>query len=285
MSTHRPRQIGRDDAERMLRGGTVDRQAGPGSLADLLAAAAGSARVGALAGEEAAVAAFREARLTPAIQPRSGSLIKIGLAKLLTVNAVTAAIAATTIGGFAVAASTGVLPSPGASDPHSAPLTTSASASASASASVHGVASSGHVPDADVPAALVALCRAYTNGAAGNPGKALDTPAFSALVTAAGGKDQVPTYCAAALTDDRVAGASAHPAGTVTPTAKPTPTAEPESQSAGHGKGHATKGADKKTKGQDDDSEGSTPASGQATATVAPGTTLDVSATATANGD
>ncbi|WP_322748173.1 MULTISPECIES: hypothetical protein [unclassified Frankia] len=279
MSTHRPRQIGRDDAERMLRGGTVNRQAGPGSLADLLAAAAGSARVGELAGEESAVAAFREARLAPVTQPRRDSPINIGVGKLLTVKAVTVVVAATTVGGFAVVASTVVLPSPGGSDSPAAQLATSASASASAWA--HEATSSGHGRNASpaVSASLVGLCRAYTAGAADNPGKALDTPAYSALVTAAGGKGQVPTYCAAALADDRAAGESTNPTGTVTPTA------EPESQSAGHGKGHATKGADKKTKGQADDSEGSTPASGQATVTVAPGTTLEASATTTANGD
>ncbi|WP_322770612.1 hypothetical protein [Frankia sp. Cr1] len=291
MSTHRPRRIGRGDAERMLRGGTVDTQAGPDSLADLLAAAAAPALTSELAGEEAAVAAFRETRLTPATQPRRDSMIKIGLAKLLTVKVAAVAIAATTVSSVAVAASTGILPSPVGSDSPAAQRTTSASASA------HASASAGHGPNASaaVSASLVGLCHAYTAGATDNPGKALDTPAFTALVTAAGGKDKVATYCAAALKTDLAAGESAHPTGTATPTT------EPESPSAGLGKGNATTGADNRTTGVDTQgeahhSEGTTlPPGAQAgatvapkvglEATVAPGKKLGTSVQATANGE
>jgi hypothetical protein len=50
----------------------------------------------------------------------------------------------------------------------------------------------------------VGLCTAYDAGVAGSHGKALDNPAFSVLITAAGGKDQVAGFCATIL-------ASAHP--------------------------------------------------------------------------
>ena len=67
MSTNRSRRIDRDVAEQLLSGAADGRQAGPGALSDLLAAAAAPGTARELAGEEAAVAAFREAaRLMPA---------------------------------------------------------------------------------------------------------------------------------------------------------------------------------------------------------------------------
>ncbi|AEH08087.1 MULTISPECIES: hypothetical protein [Protofrankia] len=191
MSTYRPRRIDREDAERMLRGVPVDPTAGSGPLAGLLAAVAAPARADELAGEEAAVAAFREARLVPVNQLRREPMIKIALAKLLTVKIAVAAVAATTVGGVAVAASTGALSSPGEHEA-AAGITTSASAQAADP--------SAHVPDAGAiaPAALPALCHTYTAAAAEHPdrsGKALDEPTFSPLIAAAGGKGKVAAYC------------------------------------------------------------------------------------------
>ncbi|WP_131745592.1 hypothetical protein, partial [Frankia sp. Cppng1_Ct_nod] len=253
MSTHRSLRIGKGDAERMLRGGPVDAKAGPDPLADLLAAAAAPARAGELAGEEAAMAAFREARLVPVAQTRRDSMIKIGLAKLVTVKVAAVAVAATTVGGVAVAASTGVLPSPGASD-SSVQLTTSASA--------HATAPSVHSPNAraSVSASLVGLCHAYTAGAGDNPGKALDAPSFTVLITAAGGKDKVTAYCTAVLNADLAAADSAHPTGT--------PTTEPHGESANHARGTATGDVGNDTTGAD----GQVGVGSSVDATVAPGT-------------
>ncbi|WP_131784667.1 hypothetical protein [Protofrankia symbiont of Coriaria ruscifolia] len=209
MSTYRPRRIDRDDAERMLRGGPVAPQAGSDPLADLLAAVTAPARADELAGEEAAVTAFREARLVPVTQLRREPMIKTALAKLLTVKIAVAAIAATTVGGVAVAATTGVLPSPGEHEA-STGITTSASAQATDP--------SAHVPAAGAvaPASLPALCHTYTAAAAEHPdnqGKALDDPAFPWLITAAGGRDKVATYCGEILKVPAPAASAAEVAG------------------------------------------------------------------------
>jgi hypothetical protein len=47
---------------------------------------------------------------------------------------------------------------------------------------------------------LVGLCNAYTAGQKSEHGKALENPAFSALVTAAGGKENVDKFCDDLLT-------------------------------------------------------------------------------------
>ncbi|SBW18843.1 hypothetical protein FDG2_0851 [Candidatus Protofrankia californiensis] len=209
MSTYRPRRIDRDDAERMLRGGPVDPQAGSDPLADLLAAVAAPARADELAGEEAAVAAFREAHLVPVAQLRRKPMIKTALAKLLTVKIAVAAVAATAVGGVTVAASTGVLSSPGEHEA-AAGVTTSASAQATDPFA--------HVPAAGTvaPASLPALCHAYTDAAAHHPdkpGKTLDDPAFPLLITAAGGRDKVTTYCGEILKVPAPAASAAEVAG------------------------------------------------------------------------
>ncbi|KLL11213.1 hypothetical protein [Protofrankia coriariae] len=209
MSTYRPRRIDREDAERMLRGVPVDPTAGSGPLADLLAAVAAPARADEFAGEEAAVAAFREARLVPVNQLRREPMIKIALAKLLTVKIAVAAVAATTVGGVAVAASTGALSSPGEHEA-AAGITTSASAQAADP--------SAHVPAAGAiaPASLPALCHTYTATAAEHPdrsGKALDEPAFSLLIAAAGGKGKVTAYCGEILKVPAAAASAAEVVG------------------------------------------------------------------------
>lgn len=42
---------------------------------------------------------------------------------------------------------------------------------------------------------LIGLCHAVQAGATSNPGKAIENPAFSVLVDAAGGRDKVAAYC------------------------------------------------------------------------------------------
>ncbi len=136
-------------------------------------------------------------------------MIKTALAKLLTVKIAVAAVAATTVGGVAVAASTGVLSSPGEHETATG-ITTSASAQATDP--------SAHVPAAGAvaPASLPALCHAYTAAAAEQPdksGKALEDPAFPPLITAAGGKDKVATYCGEVLKVPAPAASAAEVAG------------------------------------------------------------------------
>jgi hypothetical protein len=152
-------------------------------------------------------------------------MLKTTLAKLLTVKVAAAAMAVTAAGGgLALAATNGALPS-GADNTHSQ---ASAHVTARPSAAAHANAAAG--ADADHGSAapspsLVGLCRAYAAGVQDNPGKALDNPAFGALITAADGKDNVSDYCTDLLKDKPATGASAK--ADHEPTARPTTHATP----------------------------------------------------------
>ncbi|WP_327065835.1 hypothetical protein [Kitasatospora sp. NBC_01302] len=145
MSTNRSRRIDRDAAEHLLGGAADASPDGPGALFGLLAAAAAPATADELAGEEAAVAAFREAaRLTshPSASQLSTSRSSASLpstsrrrpmaacvpqgfrvpTRFLGAKAVVAAFAVTAIGGVAVAAGTGHLPAALGGSGHSAPV-------------------------------------------------------------------------------------------------------------------------------------------------------------------
>ena len=120
-------------------------------------------------------------------------MIETALAKLLTLKVAAAtvvAVAAT--GGVALAASNGALPNPLRSN--------TPSAGESAHPTARPSRSAGGEHDAATPSpSLIGLCKAYTAGAGVNPGKALENPAFGALITAAGGRDKVDGYCVTAL--------------------------------------------------------------------------------------
>ncbi len=96
----------RKTAEELLRGA---RPVGD-PLSAVLAAAKAPATAGELSGEADALAAFRAAAHSPAVVPqRRRSMV----AKLLTLKVAAAAFACTaTVGGVALAASTGALPNP-----------------------------------------------------------------------------------------------------------------------------------------------------------------------------
>lgn len=225
MSIHRTRRISARAAENLLNGASVD--ARHSRLAAVLRAAAGSTRPGELAGRQQARSEFRRAHLHPAPSPRRQSMIKTAVLKLLTVKAaaVTALVLGT--GGVALAASTGALPNPLNSHPAPAASATGSHAGDRPSASAHP----GN--DASPSPSLVGLCHAYTAGAGSKHGKALDSPAFQALVTAAGGKADVDGFCTKLL-----ASASAHPELTTTdhPTGQPTdhPTGQPTDHPTDH---------------------------------------------------
>jgi len=206
MSMNRSRRLDRRTAEEILDGAPGGRDH---ALNALLAAAAGAASEAELRGEHAAVAAFRAARLAPAPRARRRLMIKIALAKLLTAKfaVAAAATAAVTAGGVAAVAATGNLP--GSPDSHSASTSATIAASARSSVSTteapessHGDAkSNGAGPSGSPSPSLVGLCHAYTAGAGSEHGKALESPAFTVLITTAGGKDKVDAYCAKALAD------------------------------------------------------------------------------------
>ncbi|MGW5714807.1 hypothetical protein ACWEVP_01470 [Amycolatopsis sp. NPDC003865] len=196
MSKHEGRRIDRHTAEQLLRGAPDDTS---DALAGLLAAAAAPPRDGELGGEPAAVTAFLEAaRHDRAPRPRSPSMSKSRL-RPVQVAAVAAAVFA--VGGVAAAA-TGVLPLPGGG----ATPAPAASEHARPAAGPSPAATSAH-PGEGTPAASPAspspspagLCHAYEAGSKDEHGKALDSPAFTALITAAGGRTNVDAYCAALL--------------------------------------------------------------------------------------
>lgn len=183
-------------AEHLLDGGRPS--PAPDRLADLLAAAAAPARPDELAGEPAAMVAFRQARLiADAPTQRRQSVLKLALAKMLTVKVgvATAATAATLAGGAALAA-TGTLPNP-ASGLGAAPPATPAADHAADRNSGPGEGPAGPAQAAASPSpSLVGLCEAYLAGAGDNPGRALETPAMRALIDAAGGEEEVEDFCA-----------------------------------------------------------------------------------------
>jgi hypothetical protein len=147
---------------------------------------------------------------------------------LLTLKAAAVAVVAVSAGGVALAASTDVLPNPFDNPGHSTP-------------------GQGHTdgPDATPSPSLIGLCTAYLAGAGTDHGKALDSPAFTALIEAAGGKDKVEAYCAGrgvtapgsthitAGPGDHPTGEPSHPGPTAHPTGEPShPTGAPTSHPA-----------------------------------------------------
>lgn len=203
MSSQRTRRLDRSTAERLLSGdqATTDTHAGTAAamLAATLSAAAAPAQPGELADEHRALAAYSNpAQLGPNPEYRRQSMLKSALAKVLTVKAAII-VAALGASGVALAAGTGALPTPWSDTPATPPATSrAANPDAPPSATPTGrpsdagkPADAGATPDPSV----TGLCAAYTAQVGENPGKALESPAFEALVTAAGGKDNVPAYC------------------------------------------------------------------------------------------
>jgi len=229
MSAHRPYGVDRDTAERLLNGESVD----PGDrLVRFLSAVRAPAQSGELAGEEAAVNAFRSAHHGPSRQPRRRSMLKIALAKLLTLKVAGAtAVAAAATGGVAMAAASGTLSNPLAGGD-----------TAKVQPSPHGTgkpADAGKDGKVSPSPSLEGLCRAYTAGVADNAGKALENPAFRVLITTAGGKDRVAAYCDDLLADmhkrPAPTGGAADKPGETRPTGKPdSPDHKPTSQPGGN---------------------------------------------------
>ncbi|MFC0439987.1 hypothetical protein [Kutzneria buriramensis] len=221
MSKHTDRHpLDRRTAERLLDGAPV---AGGHPLADLLAAATVPAGGGELAGEDAAVAAFRAARPGPVSHRRPSKLKNLANARIAAVAAAVAVI----LGGVATAAATGYLPTPLGGHPAVVPAHASAAEPSSTTSSTshttkpdnddHGSPTSGASPSPS----LTGLCNAYIAGAGSDHGKALDNPAFGSLIDNAGGRDKVDEYCA-----DLLAGQQGHNGDT-----------------NGNGKGHDPKGS------------------------------------------
>jgi hypothetical protein len=135
---------------------------------------------------------------------------------------------AVAVAGVALAAGTGVLPNPlnpvdappnsaTPATPPDTPWSTTAdrrsstppgsSPGASVSPSAGTAPGTSASPGAPADhASLVGLCRAYQARGDRDPGAAMGSAAFAALVAAAGGADQVPTFCADLLAAEEPSG-------------------------------------------------------------------------------
>jgi hypothetical protein len=232
--TNRRAQISRATAEQLLAG-----QRGRTGVHRVLAAASARGIARELAGESTAVGQFRAAHLHPVNPARRRSVLKTAAAKLLAAKVVVgAAVAAAATGGVAVAAATNhasgpanhdTRPAVAASGTHTtgtpsaepgrpSPLPTPTSMGRPSGA--HPSSATSHAAQGSPSPSLVGLCTAYQVGVADNPGRALDNPAFTALITAAGGKDNVTAYCTAILPSRHPSGTPSHP--TASPSSHPT---------------------------------------------------------------
>jgi hypothetical protein len=236
---HHPSRIDRDTADALLCGDPAARRAA-GRLGEHLAAAAAPAYPAELAGRPLALAAFQAARLQPSPEQRRPSMTKNWLTKLLTAK-VAALAAATVASGVAIAAGTGALPGPATDTPTKTP-TAPAPDTGRPLGTMHATGRPSTTPSHPTPAgaaslpptALVGLCHAYLAGAGHAHGKALDSPAFTALITAAGGRDNVDGYCTALLATP-AGSAATHPGTPAKPTGAPTghPTGPPATHPTG----------------------------------------------------
>lgn len=160
----------------------------------------------------------------------------MSVTKLLAVKAVLALVGVTG-GGVALAAATGHLPS----TLTGAPAAARSAASAAPTPPAHRKPASS--PNSSPSPSLRGLCQAYTAHAGGTPGKALDNPAFSALVTAAGGKDKAAAFCASLLATPPGNKPKSGGKPTSHPTGKPTshpggkPTSHPGGEPTSHPSG------------------------------------------------
>ncbi len=217
-------------------------------LLRLLAAASAPARPHELAGEEAAVHAFRRRATTPARRPGRRAF----LAKLLTVK-VTAALAVTALGGATVAAATGALPRiPGTAGFGARPATPAPPPTHSRKPTNKGAGAGGPAVPASSPStaaspSLADLCRAFVTDVDSKPPgdrekikqQDLKNPIYAPLVVAAGGTGKAMPYCVRLLKTPGVG-------DTAPPGVSPTP--RPTTAPGGNPDQFVTKGTPTKTK-------------------------------------
>jgi len=198
-------------------------------LAGLLAAAAAPGRPVEWSSEQACLIAFRAARVAAFPGSTKVPIVKTALLRMLTVKAALVAVAAAG-GGLALAAGTGVV-----DNPFDDALSPGSSARSAAHSPARYLPSrppggdprptrSATEGDNSAPGiqaqSLLGLCRAYRAGDKAERGKALESSAFSGLIAAAGGRDEVDQFC-----DAQLAGP---------------PNASPTADSAPPGKSHRT---------------------------------------------
>jgi len=203
---------------------------GYGGLARLLAAATAPAAPDELAGEQRALAEFTAVMRStpPTLSPRRTAVPR----KVFTIKAAAAALVAVlSVGGIAAAA-TGHLPGQASPVADQAAATTAADAAAqglgkAAAADVGGTAQAGATdaqgrasavgPDA-TGAARAGLCQAWQSGQGDDHGRRMDSVAFQALATAAGGADNIAGYCKDVTAGDHGQGKASPPSVSAPPT-------------------------------------------------------------------
>ena len=268
MSTHEPR-LTRRDAERLL----DDPAATTSALGTALTAAGAPALPGELRREDAAVAAFHSARLTPSPTTRSNFVSPSKLGSRAAARAViaTGAIVALTSGGFALASSTHLplLPDQ-ASDQATESVARTTEPSETTETPTDTVTESPEAEeteateDAATPApSFEGLCKAFQATDHSLHGSSLASAAFTALATEVGSTDPaaIATYCVTLVGEPKETGKPSElptptttptdrptgkPSVLPTPTAKPTPAKpsdKPGSPGTGGGKGSSTSGS------------------------------------------
>ncbi|MEJ3741898.1 hypothetical protein WEI85_01170 [Actinomycetes bacterium KLBMP 9797] len=236
MSIHgRAHRLNRANAERLLRGGSDAHEAGHPRLADLLAAAAAPHPGGPVAGESAALAAFRVAQTSPDAQKRRQSMLKTALAKLITVKVAAVFAGVVGVGGVAVAATSGTVPGPlkfGGPAKTASPHPTKTKPTGTPSAR----------PDhsAGPPPGLVWLCHDYIGRDRDHRREALDDQRFDELNSRVGGKDRdkADRFCDDLLARWPSATPKERPTG-APGTPSPKPSGQPGGERPGGDKGGA----------------------------------------------
>ncbi|MEU9506100.1 hypothetical protein AB0D32_07435 [Micromonospora sp. NPDC048170] len=203
MKAHRMDQ---ETVERMLGEPVVGPHGGPRPIASLLTALRAAPRSGELAGEEAAVRAYRLARAgSTAVLPgcRRPALARFG------VRAALVGAALTLTGGAALAATGGTLPHPlrrpadATAAPAPAPTVPAPTVGTSPTVTPDPPSTSGGPDGRATPEAAVRQwCRAYRADVGDRPGRFPHDAAYGGLVHAAGGRKEVPGYCERVLADE-----------------------------------------------------------------------------------
>lgn len=188
-------------------------------MSALIAAVTEPAHPRELAGERAAVAAFRQARRLSPSPSRRRSTVP-GLAARSLAAKVVISIGVLSFGGIAVAAETGSLPDAAQSAAHRL-LGAVGVPDADEHAINQAGSGDGSQLDANHPA-VPGLCRAFAAGEKDEHGTALDSTAFRALATAAGGEDKIEAFCAEVLADPSPGPSAVPSQGPTSPV--PTPT-------------------------------------------------------------
>jgi hypothetical protein len=220
------KHLTRRESERLL----DDPAAHDHALGRALSAAKSPARSSELRREAAEVTAFLAARLTPPPTSRSHYVSPSTLGRRAAARAVvaTGAIVALTSGGFALANSAHLPQLPGqASDRATesvaktpSPTETTTEATTSAIPTEDASEEATETSEATPTPSFEGLCKAYQATDRSKAGTSLDSAAFAALATEAGGADQVATYCVTLIGEPKETG---KPSELPTPTAKPTP--------------------------------------------------------------